>query len=286
MVVLIELLGKLVSIICNESWRMSSTCLCNLSRESIQDLDDTDLLWREFHVTGENRCIMCKSLCIRLAEDRLDTSMSILNKRTGVTIEIDRLLRIKEHGLARIHLKNEVLKSTKADHLEERILLLSRKIINLSKLHRSLLCSIVHSRNQIISIYNCSLTRLHLTLRKLHHTIRKVVNAVSPIETKLTKNKFKHLEMVVLLVTYDIDMFIEAILCKTLLSSTKILSHIDRSTVTTEKKLSVKTVSSKIAPHRSVLLLLEDITLKTLLHESLTEEVSLRLIICSVKADS
>ena len=71
---------------------------------------------------------------IRLAEYRLDSRMSILNERACISVEIDRLLRIEEHGLLRIHLEYEILEGTETDHSEQRILLLFRKIIDLSKL--------------------------------------------------------------------------------------------------------------------------------------------------------
>ena len=92
--------------------------------------------------------------------------------------------------------------------------------------------------------------------------------------------------MVVLLVTDNIDVFIETILCKTLFCRSEVLGHIHGSTVTTEKKLSVKTVSSKVAPYGAILLSLEDTIFKSLLHECLTEKISLRFIIRSVEANS
>ena len=41
-----------------------------------------------------------------------------------------------------------------------------------------------------------------------------MIDAVSPIETKLAKNELENLEMVVLLITYDIDMLVKTILGK------------------------------------------------------------------------
>ena len=114
---------------------------------------------------------MCDTLFVCLAKDRLDTGMGILDERTGITVEVDRLLRVEEHGLARVNLEDEILQGTKAYHLEEFILFLCRKIVDLSKLERSLLCSIVHICDKVIGINNSSLTRLHLTFRKFDHTI-------------------------------------------------------------------------------------------------------------------
>ena len=113
-----------------------------------------------------------------------------------------------------------------------------------------------------------------------------MVNALCPIESQLAEDKLKHLEMVVLLISNDIYMLVKTILCETLFCSTKVLGHVDRSTVATKKKLSVKPVSSKIAPYRAILLSLKNTCFKTFLHKSLSEKISLRLIISPVEADA
>ena len=84
--------------------------------------------------------------------------MGILDERSCITVEVNRFLRIEEHCLSWVYLEDEVLQGTEADHLEECILLLLREVVDLSKLERSLLCSIVHGCNQIVCIYDCSLT--------------------------------------------------------------------------------------------------------------------------------
>ena len=113
-----------------------------------------------------------------------------------------------------------------------------------------------------------------------------MIDAVCPIKAELAENELENLEMVVLLVSYDIDVLIKAILCETLLRCTEVLSHVYRCTVTTEKELAVETVCCKVTPDRSVLLSLEDACLKTLLYECLAEKICLRLIVCPVEADT
>ena len=41
-----------------------------------------------------------------------------------------------------------------------------------------------------------------------------------------TEDELKYLEVVVLLITYNVDVLVEAVFSETLLSSTKVLSHI------------------------------------------------------------
>ena len=93
---------------------------------------------------------------IRLSQDRLDACMCILDKRTCVSVEVDGFLRIEEHGLAWIHLKDEILQGTEADHPEEGILLLLGEVVNLAQFQGGLLSCIVHVRNEVVSIYDCS----------------------------------------------------------------------------------------------------------------------------------
>ena len=50
MIILVELLCKFVCIVSYESWRVSRTSLGYLRRESVEDLDDTDFLRREFRL--------------------------------------------------------------------------------------------------------------------------------------------------------------------------------------------------------------------------------------------
>ena len=53
-----------------------------------------------------------------------------------------------------------------------------------------------------------------------------MIDAVSPIETEFAEDELENLEVVVLLITYDIDMLVKAVLGETLLGSSEILGHI------------------------------------------------------------
>ena len=113
---------------------MRCSSLCDLCWEGIENLDDTYFLWSKFRLRLYSLGRMSYTLGISLTEDRLDSCMSVLDERTGVTVEVNRLLRIEEHCLSWVNLEDEVLQCTEADHLEERILLILAEVVDLSKL--------------------------------------------------------------------------------------------------------------------------------------------------------
>ena len=102
-----------------------------------------------------------------------------------------------------------------------------------------------------------------------------MVNIVAPVKAQFLKDKLQYLEVVVLLITYNVNVLVKSILCKSLVCSTQILSHVYRSTVATEKKFLVKAVCSKITPYRTVLVSLKHTFSQTLLNKSFTKKVSL-----------
>ena len=97
--------------------------------------------------------------------------MRILNKGTGIAVEIDRLLRIKQHLLARIHLQNEILQSPQTNHMIKLILLGLIHIIQLPGLLRRCLRLQIHILNKIVGVNYGALAAFHLPLGKLHHTV-------------------------------------------------------------------------------------------------------------------
>ena len=110
-----------------------------------------------------------------------------------------------------------------------------------------------------------------------------MVNIVAPLIAELLKHELEHLEVVVLLVTYNVSDTVKVVLLKALECSTQVLSHIYRCTIATEKKLLIKAVSSKVNPYRAILLTEEDTLLKTLRDDALTEKIGLRLVVNLIK---
>ena len=94
-----------------------------------------------------------------------------MNEGTGVTIEVDTLLRIEEHILARIDLEDEVLQGTHANNAGNLVALCLTHIVELTQLHRGLVSILYHQCHQVVGINNRSLTTLHLTVWQFYHTI-------------------------------------------------------------------------------------------------------------------
>ena len=84
--------------------------------------------------------------------------MSILDERSCISVEIDRLLRVEKHGLLRIHLHDEVLEGTESDHVEEFVFLILRHICQFAGFCRGFLSLFIHLLDKVIGIYDCSLT--------------------------------------------------------------------------------------------------------------------------------
>ena len=171
MIVLIEFLRKFISIIGDKSRRMRCSSLGNLRRESIEYLDNTNFLRRKGSIILKHIGSIFQSLCICLAENGLDTCMSVLDERSCIAVEVDGFLRIEEHGLPWVHLEDEVLKRSKAYHPEESVLFLGREIIDFAEFHGCLLGGIVHRCYKIVGVNDSSFAGLHLAFRKFYHTV-------------------------------------------------------------------------------------------------------------------
>ena len=81
---------------------MSLTGFRDLVREVVEDLDDPDFLRVQFNILGNGSPV--DALGLGLAENGLDPRVGILNERTSVAVEVDALLRVEKHCLARVNL--------------------------------------------------------------------------------------------------------------------------------------------------------------------------------------
>ena len=84
-----------------------------------------------------------------------------------------------------------------------------------------------------------------------------MVDTFRPVESELGEHELQHLEMIILLITHNINVGIEIILCKTALGSAQILGHIDGGAVRTQQELTVEAVGSQVAPNAAVRILHE-----------------------------
>ena len=108
---------------------------------------------------------------------------------------------------------------------------------------------------------------------------------LTPFETKFIEQDRKHLEVIVLFVTYYINHLINRVIGKTKFSRTDILSHVDRSTVTTEKELMIQSFGSQVGPYGTVFFLVEETFFQTFHYLFFSFEVSIGFIIDLVKAN-
>ena len=168
MIILVELLGEVVAIVGDQCRREGLGGLRNLLRIGVYYLDQTDFLRRKFHSLLERGF---HTLGGSLSEDGLDARVSILDEWSGIAIEVDGFLRVKEHCLLRIDLYDKVLESAKTNHMVESALLLFSHIGELARLLGCGLGLFIHLLDKVIRIHNGTLPRFHLTLREFHHSI-------------------------------------------------------------------------------------------------------------------
>ena len=157
--------------------------------------------------------------------------MGVLDEGACVTIEVNRLLRIEKHILAGIDFQDKVLQGTHTDNAGNLLLLGFRHIGVLASLITHTTSIFYHQLHQVVSINYSAFATLHLAIGKLHHAVREVHQFLTPLEAQTVQQNAKHLEVVVLLIAYDIDHLVYGIVLEAHLGSTDILCHIDGSTV-------------------------------------------------------
>ena len=105
-------------------------------------------------------------------------------------------------------------------------------------------------------------------------------------ETETIQEDRKHFEVVLLLVTYDIDHFINGIVPETQLGSTDILRHIDRCAIRAQKQLFVQTIFSEISPNGTVFAAIELSFRETFFHFGLAFKISVGLVVNLIERDA
>ena len=108
MVELIIFLHKVIRIVCNDGRTVVLTCLLHNSGKVGNHLYQSLFLLTQFNAGRQlGRDFDTGLFC--LAENRLDTCISILDERPRITIKVDGLFWIECHVLAGIHFQDEVL---------------------------------------------------------------------------------------------------------------------------------------------------------------------------------
>ena len=109
---------------------------------------------------------------------------------------------------------------------------------------------------------------------------------VAPVVSEFLEHEFQHLEVVVLLVAHHIDHIVEVVLFKTTIGRSQILRHVDRRAVAAQQQFLIQSVGREVDPDRPVLLAEKDPHVQPLLHDVLTQQIGLRLVINLVEIDS
>ena len=275
MIELIVLLNEVIHIVGNLRRTVAATGFSNHTREICKSLNERNLLvvWCYIGNLGLHSSLGC------LAKKRLNACVGVLDKRTGVAIEVDRLLRVKRHILARINLQNEVFKRTQTYDACNLGSLSLRNVVELAHLSRNLACIGNHFVHKIIGINHSALTRLHLAFRKLYHTIGEVHKVLAPLESELVEQKRKHLEVVVLLIAHHVDHLVDGIVLIAELCRTDVLSHIHRSAIAAEQKLMVESVTGEVCPHRAIIATIHNALFETFKHLLLSFQISVALVV-------
>ena len=102
-----------------------------------------------------------------------------------------------------------------------------------------------------------------------------MIDGIRPVKAQLLKDKFEHLEVIVLLIAHNIDKLIKLILVVALLCSAQILCHIDRSAVSPKEKFAVQSIRFQVAPYRAILLPLKDSPLQAFIYQRFSAKVSI-----------
>ena len=186
MIELIVLLGKFIHIIGNQSGAERTSCFSHNCGIIGQTLYESNLAFTGSH---SYKLTDSEALIGSLAKHRTDTSMGVLDERTGIAIEVDRFLGIEGHVLARIHLEKEIFQSTQSYHFGNILHFRVGASVKLTAFRAYGTRSADHFIHEIIGIHNRTLAALHLAIRKLYHTIGEVDKILTPTETEAIKQQ-------------------------------------------------------------------------------------------------
>ena len=98
---------------------------------------------------------------------------------------------------------------------------------------------------------------------------------LAPLESEFVEENRQHLEVVVLLVAHNIDHLVDWEVLETELSSTDVLSHINRSAVAAEEEFLVQSLSLEVSPNRVVVAAVEEAFLQSFHHLLATFKISI-----------
>ena len=133
MVELVELLCQFVAVVGNAAWAVVLSGLFYCSSVCVELLYEVDFLLRQQVVAqllGDKAAASCR--LASLAHDRAYAGVGVLNKRTCVAVEVDRLLGVEEHVLACVNLEYEVFQCAETYHTGYLVAFLFSHVVKLA----------------------------------------------------------------------------------------------------------------------------------------------------------
>jgi hypothetical protein len=201
--------------------------------------------------------------------------MSVLDERTCVAVEVDRLFGVEEHVLAGVDLEDEVFQGTHSHDAGNLLLLGLRHVGILASLVADTASIADHQFHQVVGIDHRTLAALHLAVGQLHHAVAEVGQFLAPLEAQTVEQDTEHLEVIVLLVAHHIYHLIDREVLETELGCAYVLSHIHRGAVRTKQEFLVQSFCSQVSPHRAVLAAIEEAFLQAFHHLLLTLQIGI-----------
>ena len=282
MVELVVLLSEVIDVVGDECGAVVTTGIGNDGGEIGKFLNQRGLLLVGSHTAD----VLGLVVLTALAQYRLDAGIGVLDEGTGVAVEVDGLAGVEQHGLPGVHLKDEILQRTQANHAQHIVTLVLGDTLQAARLISHIGGSGNHLVHEFVGIDHSTLAGLHLTVGQLDHAIGEVYQILTPLEAQLVKQQREHLEVVVLLITHDINHAVDGIVLVTQLGGTDVLGHIDRRAVAAQQQLVVQAVGSEVSPHAIVFLAVEDALLEALEHGVASHQIGVALVVDFVEGNT
>ena len=125
MIELVVFFYQVVSIVCQDRWVVICSSLFHYVGKVGQHLNQTFFFRTQFNTAWDDSRDAESGFCC-LAQNRLDTCVCILDERTGVSVEVDRLFRVEGHVLAGIYFQDEIFQGTQTYDACDVVLLINK----------------------------------------------------------------------------------------------------------------------------------------------------------------
>ena len=246
MIELVELLCQLVAVVGYSAGRVVLAGLSHHLRELAELLHESHLGGVEGRLKSGKWRVESgeRGFCPgSLAQYGAYAGMSVLDEGARVAVEVDALLGVEEHILARVDLQNKVFQGTHSHDAGYLVALLGRDALELVHLVLAhLACVLNHLSHQVVGIDHRSLARFHLSVGQFHHSVAEVDQLLAPAEAQTVEQQREHLEVIVLLVAHDIYHLVDRIVSEAHLCGADVLRHIHARAVAAQQKLLVEAV--------------------------------------------